>query len=224
MRRQTFSIAVVAMMAIVLLAAGCTKSDPVAPGGSKLTLSASPSDIQPGGTSTLQAIVFDPSGVPLEAVDVFFSANNGSLASGGAGRLTDENGIANDFLTTNVSTQVTAQSGDTSSQVTVTVGGQPLVGSIDLNAVTPNPPQGNAPLTVVFLAVVRDTLGTILRDVTLSIQITNGDGTKDPTNPVTDTNGEATFSIKSITIDGTTVTVSAGGVSSSPVVVTILPN
>ena len=75
-----------------------------------------------------------------------------------------------------------------------------------------------------FRAAVFDTMGNLLSGVVLSIDVIGDPGAiKMPPNPTTDANGFADFSIDNITQDGTTVSVSAGGVGSNVISVTIVP-
>jgi hypothetical protein len=134
-----------ALLVPALLLAGCDESDPVAPPDSTIILSASPTTLPAGGgDSNISAVVIDANGVPQDGVAVFFSTNAGSLASQGTSQATDGNGRAVDVLSTTQSAQVDAQSGDAMKQVTVTVGGQLLVGEVTLVC---TPVSGNAPLS-----------------------------------------------------------------------------
>jgi hypothetical protein len=85
-----------------------------------------------GGTTELRAFVRDDAGNPISGVQVFFTADNGTLQSNGRAIRTNSSGLARDRLTTNLDTIVTAQTsnGKTSNQVTVVVGPGPGPGSI----------------------------------------------------------------------------------------------
>lgn len=87
-----------------------------------LVLSANPSALGPGGgTSRLTAIAFGDDGEPLAGVPVAFSADAGTLASGGAVVRTDAGGRATDTLNTDRTTTVTATSGSETATATVEV-------------------------------------------------------------------------------------------------------
>lgn len=207
----------------VLLLAGCDESDPVAPPESTIILSASPTTLPAGGgDSNLSAVVIDGNGVPLDGVAVFFSTNAGSLASQGVSQVTDDNGRAVDLLTTTQSAQVDAQSGDAKAQVTVTVGGQQLVGAIALNC---QPVTGAAPLMTACTALVTSSTGTgtPLPNVTLSVSVP-GDplAVKVDPFPDTDASGQARFEVENITQD-TNILASAGSVNSNAVAIDVTP-
>jgi len=211
-----------ALLIPALLLAGCDESDPVAPPGSTIILSASPTTLPSGGgVSNLSAVVIDGNGVPQDGVAVFFSTNAGSLASQGTSQVTDDNGRTTDVLTTTQSAQVDVQSGDATAQVTVTVGGQQLVGSIALNC---QPVTGAAGLMTMCTALVMSTPpSSPLPNVTLSVSVP-GDPLAVKVNPFpdTDANGRAEFEVESITQD-TDIFVSVGSVDSNHVAIDITP-
>jgi hypothetical protein len=75
-----------------------------------INLSANPQVVPAtGGTSTLQAIVFDIDGNRLPGVPVSFSANAGTLSA--TVDVTDQQGVARTTITTNRDTEVTASAG-----------------------------------------------------------------------------------------------------------------
>jgi hypothetical protein len=87
-----------------------------------ISLSANPSSLGPnGGFSSISAVAFGDDGEPLANAPVVFSANAGTLASGGALLRTGSNGEARDTLTTDRSTTVTVTSGVVSASITVEV-------------------------------------------------------------------------------------------------------
>ena len=199
----------------------CTDTDPVAPEGSIIILSASPTNIDnaAGGLSNITAVVLDQNSIPLDGVAVFFSTNAGSLESQGIGQTTDSNGRAVDFLNTSQSATVNAQSGSAVSSVTVTVGGVVLVGSITLAATTPT--SGLAPLLVSFTAVVTDTNNQPMSGQILSVNIVGGSGAiPAPALPVTDAFGTATFDVEQIN-EAAEISVSIGSISSPSVLIEI---
>jgi hypothetical protein len=204
--------AMLAVLVPALLLAGCDESDPVAPPGSTIILSASPTTLPSGGgDSSLTAVVIDGNGVPQDGVAVFFSTNAGSLASQGISQATDGNGRATDILTTNQSAQVDAQSGDATAQRTVTVGGQQLVGEVTLSC---NPISGNAPLSTTCDIHVSDTNFQDLGGVFVAVDLTdqNADAL-DGQSFRTDPNGNAQFDVANLTLDNSTITASSGGKS-----------
>jgi PKD domain/Bacterial Ig-like domain (group 1) len=86
-----------------------------------IILTANPSTLPfGGGSSKLQAFVFDEDGNPVAGVKVFFQTDNGTLKSGGNPVTTDNSGVARDVLTTTVTAEVTAQT-NTGLSVTTTV-------------------------------------------------------------------------------------------------------
>lgn len=220
MTTREFAKITLAAMAAALLLAGCDESDPVAPPDSTIILSASPTNLPAGGgESSLTAVVIDANGVPQDGVAVFFSTNAGALASQGIAQVTDGDGRARDTLTTTDSAQVTAQSGDATAQVTVTVAGAQLVGAISLSC---QPTSGNAPLSTDCSALVTSTTGNKLAGVTLSVNIPlDSNAIKAPPFPVTDTNGLASFGIENMTIDNAVITASSGSVTSNSITIDI---
>jgi len=212
----------------VLLLAGCDESDPVAPPDSTIILNASPSDFTTGmldangfATSNISAVVLDGNSIPLDGVAVFFSTDAGSMASQSVAQTTDGNGIARDILVTAQSAQVSAQSGDATEQVTVTVDGVAIVGTIVLTATTPI--AGTAPLTVTFTATVTSSTGNAIQNQVVTVSIV-GDGLLTGAHPLlTNQFGIVPFDVEAITQNGTTVTANAGGKSSQTIVITINP-
>jgi hypothetical protein len=221
MRRQPASRMSLAVLVPVLLLAGCDESDPVAPPGSKIILSASPTTLPAGGgDSNVSAVVIDGNGVPQDGVAVFFSTNAGSLASQGISQVTDNNGRATDVLTTNQSAQIDALSGDATAQVTVTVGGQQLVGAITLSC---NPVSGNAPLSTTCDIHVSDTNFQDLEGVFVAVDLTDTNADLiDGSSFRTDVNGNAQFDVANLTVDNSTIMASSGG-KSDTVTIDITP-
>jgi hypothetical protein len=75
-----------------------------------VTLTASPESVPPGGgTSTVTAVVTDPSGNPLTFTPVAFTTTAGSVTPANA--KTDANGAVKTMLTTTTSAVVTAVAG-----------------------------------------------------------------------------------------------------------------
>lgn len=145
--RLQLLLALVAVLSLV--APGCDDSDPSAPEGSTILLTANPREI-PLATSfdevvpvTVSAIVSDSKGVHQDGVEVTFTADEGcyadnvadcisGTATGIAIELTDDDGIASVRFYTIQSTTVRAQSGSASDEETITVGGVAQVGTVRL--------------------------------------------------------------------------------------------
>ena len=72
-----------------------------------------------GGSSKLQAFVYDQDGNPVAGVKVFFQTDNGTLNSGGNPVTTDGSGVARDTLSTTVTAHITAQTNTGLSGTTV---------------------------------------------------------------------------------------------------------
>jgi len=91
---------------------------------SSIELQANPPNLpKGGGTTEILARLLDDTGRAMPNVPVIFSTTAGSLESKGKTRYSDQNGIAKDKLTTEVTAQVWATAGTvTSSQLTIYVG------------------------------------------------------------------------------------------------------
>ena len=86
--------------ALSLLALGCDSSDPVAPTGSILTISASPSSIASNGKSSITVVARKSTGFPVNpGTVVHFSTTLGTL-SGDRGS-TDDDGVVRVTLSGN---------------------------------------------------------------------------------------------------------------------------
>ncbi|HSS76017.1 MAG TPA: PKD domain-containing protein [Thermoanaerobaculia bacterium] len=93
------SILAVLSVLTVIAVVGCDKATPVAPGGSILVISASPTKIALNGTATITVIGRKPDGQPLNpGTEIRLSATNGSIA---AIVLTDRDGNATAIFTSN---------------------------------------------------------------------------------------------------------------------------
>ncbi len=122
------SVFVKAALAASLLAGGalffpaCEDSDPTAPQGSTITVSASPSTVGPNEDSTIKAILRSGSGTRLPDQEVTFNTNAGRLdPPAQTPILTDDNGVAVSVLMDLTRTAtVEAQSGTVAGSVTVT--------------------------------------------------------------------------------------------------------
>jgi PKD repeat protein len=102
-------------------------TDPVtitigASGLSSLSLTADPPVLPVGGgASTLRVTAYDENFNPLANIPVTLSTNAGQLNSSGNVITTNANGVAQDLLTTTVTANVTALSGDVEATITVHV-------------------------------------------------------------------------------------------------------
>ncbi len=128
---------------LFLLLISCEDSDPTAPTDSTILLTADPQTVRPdhtgSGNSTITAQVLDASFNPVNGVGVLFSASpTGEFASGGAAIRTDSNGRAQDILTTDANTTVTARSGEASADIDIIFGEGNQSPNVLLSA-TPNP-------------------------------------------------------------------------------------
>jgi PKD repeat protein len=104
----------------------------------RLILTANPSSLPPeGGKVQLRAFVRDENGNPVSGVQVFFSTDAGSLASGGDPVITNSQGLARDTLTTDEEATVTVVAGGEEDTLTISLGATnaPECGSF----VAPNP-------------------------------------------------------------------------------------
>jgi hypothetical protein len=120
----------IAAAAVVLAAAwlvACENSDPVAPEGSTITVSASPQTIPlpPGGgvgSSRITAVVRGKNGTRLPDQEVTFSTSAGTLSPDAQTILTtNDDGVAKSVLTTNATATVTAFSGSITGTTTVNI-------------------------------------------------------------------------------------------------------
>lgn len=120
----------IAAAALVLAAAclvACESSDPVAPEGSTITVSASPQTIpvpSGGGTGTskITAVVRGKNGTRLPDQEVTFTTSAGTLDPAAQTILTtNDDGVAKSVLTTTATSTVTAFSGSITGNTTVNI-------------------------------------------------------------------------------------------------------
>lgn len=112
--------------ALILLAAGatlsCVNSDPTAPEGSTITVSADPQTVQPGIDSKITATVRSMNGTRLPDQEVIFTTTTGTLnPPAQTARTTDNNGQVSCVLSTDQTATVTASSGTITASTTVNV-------------------------------------------------------------------------------------------------------
>lgn len=114
----------------------------------RISLIANPPDLPSGGgTVSLTAVVTDSLGNPREGDRVLFSTTQGALKSNGQFVVTDSEGHASDELTTDQTTEVTAEVVDASAdpaKVTIPIGTTNIVCSF---TVSPENPSAGAPVT-----------------------------------------------------------------------------
>ncbi|MEE9217627.1 MAG: Ig-like domain-containing protein [Acidobacteriota bacterium] len=202
------SLVKLALGVLILTAAvalpGCDSSDPTAPSGSTITLTASPNPIiGVGSSATITARIFNSNGVPVpDDTIIFFESSSGLLTKT---EVTTSDGIATTMLTaTSTGTiTVTALSGP----VTATVQVQVITASI--NAVTLQSSDPTIELIcddpVPLNGQVTDGNGAGIGGLQVTFQIVSsiptgvfdGGGGGSFTNPVTNSNGDyiATFQI-----------------------------
>ena len=208
------------ILSLALASPGCSDSDPVGASGSTITVSANPRNIpQPLAgiiPSTISAIVLTSSGNTQVGVEVIFTTeegcfdfdydpqfpfdNNCLLDGGGtiAIVLTNQNGIARAPLLTFVSTTVEAQSGSAVGTETVTVGGQQVVGDVQLISLDDIDNGVPRDTTVEFRVTVIDTNGLAVVDalVNLDIDPSSGGVPAFPFGNRTDTDGQLEFEVE----------------------------
>jgi hypothetical protein len=182
-------------------------------------LHAEPERLPRGGTFEIVAGARRFDGTPEPFAEVTFETTAGELASGGAPIVADETGIAIDLLTTYETATVTARSG-TSVATTVANVGTGQIGSVDLYC---SPVVGPAPLSTTCTAMLVSTDGEPLEGYFLFVAVDDATAVISPQLAETDSQGFATFDVQYLTTDGASIVVSAGGWSSNPVVITIVP-
>ncbi len=125
-------LTLVATIVALAFVAACDDTPFVAPEGSTITLTASPTTVridepegEDSGTSAIQALVFDEGGIPLREANVYFASDGGSLDTNGEPVETDDNGVARATLSVGLSDEgtvtITAQSGAVTETRDVTV-------------------------------------------------------------------------------------------------------
>jgi hypothetical protein len=148
----------------VFAAVGCSKVSPVAPSGTTITLSASPSFISSGsGSTTITAVVRKPNGTPVaNGTEVRFTTDLGSISPIVA--TTSSSGVATATLSGDgrlgkATVGALVGGGATATTLAVNIGGVPSTAkSITLQV---NPPAVTlaGDNTLHLVAVVRDTTG-----------------------------------------------------------------
>ena len=165
-------LAIVTMLALIVGSVACDSASPVAPPGTVLTITASPSRIASDGVSTVRVTALKPNGTPVNPGTLIrLSTTIGSIASTVS---TDNTGEATTQLSGNgdfgvATVSATIGSGEAAT-VDVTIG--LLAASITLQATPTSVPEtgGNVDL----LAVVRDDQSQPLKDATVNFSATVG--------------------------------------------------
>lgn len=176
---------------------GCENSDPTAPEGSSITVTADPQTVQAGVQSLIVATVRSANGTRLPDQEVIFTTSTGTLSpTAQTPIITDQDGFATSILTTTQTATVTGASGTISDTTTVNVVNCQLQ-SILIN-VTPQTIT-NCITQVALKLTALDTNGVGCAGVAVSFRqqaSTQGNntltGTINPIQGATDANGEFT--------------------------------
>ncbi len=152
-----------------VLMVGCENSDPTAPEGSMITVSADPQTVLPGQISTITATLRSSNGTRLPDQEVLFSTTAGALVpKAQTAILTNDAGQAVSDLITPASATVTATSGSVSGNTSVTVSGCALSGlTLQLNPQTISSCATEVDVTVTAI----DTNGDPCEDLIIRIRI-----------------------------------------------------
>jgi len=212
----------------LLLAAGlaCDNANPVAPSGTVLTISASPTQIALNGTATITVIGRQPNGNPLnQGTEIRFTTSLGTIDGIVP---VDKDGVARATLhadrqsgTATVTATTGAGTGDSASTASIDV----LVGENDATSpqlilsASPNniPVEGTAEVTIIG----RNPDGTAV-SAGQQVILTTTLGTLDPSRPVTGSDGTTTSILTAGTQAGTaTITAILGSSQPATTQVTI---
>jgi adhesin/invasin len=201
------SLARLAAVALVLLTAtACDKATPVAPGGTVLTISASPTKIGLNGSSTITVVGRKPTGQPLNpGTEIRFSVDKGTISPAVAG--VNDSGIATATLRGDGRSgiaKVSATTGDgmTTATIDVQIGETTESKPTVLVSANPNtiPAGGGAAGTSTITVIARNSDGSPVTsgDVTVTTTL----GMLDNTHPALE-NGTATAKLTSGSQGGT---------------------
>lgn len=208
------ALAPVALAGLALLGSwSCDSANPLAPPGTILTISASPSRIGLNGVATITVTGRRPDGNPLsDGTEIRLSTSLGAIE--GIVQ-TDENGVARGTLQADgragTATVTATVGGETEATINVVIGELPETQPQVTVSVNPdNIPVGDnsfATVTVVVREVDNSPAGA-----GIPVTLTSNLGTLDPTTTATDANGVATATLAAGTQPGTaTVTAFVGG-------------
>jgi adhesin/invasin len=213
-------------LAISLIALGllaCGKGTPTAPSGSKLTVTANPTQISARGTSTIQVTALRAGGLPVNpGTEIHMFTTLGTITEVVT---TDANGLATATLqgTGQAGTaKVTASSGGSTSDATeVTIGQKASVITLQAN---PTSIPATSTSKVHLIALVRDDQGNTIPGALVVFNTEAGTLASRGTGVRTDVSGQATDTLTVTANDASTVTdgqlavtaqVTAGGGSAS---------
>ena len=237
MKSLKFRTPLLALSALVLLAAaGCDKASPVAPQGSFLTISASPTKVGLTGSSTITVEGRKPTGGALnDGTEVRFTADKGTVTPAVAefqdGRATatfradGRSGIAKVSAITGTSggggggTSGAPSSGSTSVTIDIQVGETPETKPVVLVSASPNniPVQGTSQITI----IARNSDGSPVA-AGLQVILTTTLGSLSPSRPTTRADGTATSTLSAGKQAGTaTITAIVGASDPATTDVTI---
>lgn len=169
----------------------CSRGNPVAPTGTILTITASPSRIDLNGSTTIIVTGRRPDGNPLPSgTEIRFSASLGTIETLVE---TDASGIARAILRgdgRNGTATVTASAGDAEATIDVPIGEPPETAPNVTVSVNPdNIPVGEDSTATVTI-IVRNPDNTPA-GANLEVVLTTTLGTLDPERPLTDSTGTA---------------------------------
>jgi adhesin/invasin len=182
----------------------------------RVSVTATPSSVPAnGGTSTIVARVEDANGNALSGVPVTFTTDAGTLSSQTV--LTNENGFATTFLSTNTAATVTASSGGRTSNAKVTVRSR--------STITVTSPSGSVFVGQSTTFTVTPGSGVAMKEVTIDFGdgVVKSLGAISSATPVVHTykdDGEFTVEVRGFDVDGGTAEAS-GSVSVIPFNVTL---
>lgn len=201
MRRSFLALLTLALVAVVL--PGCDEASPVAPPGTTLTLSASPTQVALFGTSTVTAVGRKGNGTPLNpGTEVRFSVSRGSIEPIG---LTDETGKATVRFSADGrlgASTVTATTGAGTTSVTLDIQVGQTGDTKPILLVSANPSNIAVSGTSTITILARNADGTDMASGT-SVFLTTTLGSLQPSNPKVGANGTATSRLTAGTQSGT---------------------
>ncbi|HEX2643768.1 MAG TPA: invasin domain 3-containing protein [Thermoanaerobaculia bacterium] len=205
---------------LLLSAWGCDKASPVAPEGTILTVSASPSQIGLNGTSTITVVGRQANGSPLNpGTEIRFTTDKGTITPVVA---PIQNGVATAVLradTRSGPAKVTASTGTVTADTTIQIGQSTETRPTVLVSVNPNTIDIGDTATVTVIA--RNADGSPVgagQEVILTTDL----GTISPSRPTTRADGTATATLRSGSRAGTaTITAIVGSSEAKTATVTI---
>ncbi len=199
---------------------GCDKATPVAPGGTTLTISASPTKIGLNGSSFLTIVGRKPDGNPLNpGTEIRLSTDRGTVdpivtvdSSGRATATLRADGRSG-------AAKVTARAADAMVETTIQIGESAETKPVVLITANPGtvPVEGSANITI----IARNSDGSPV-GAGQTVILTSSLGTISPNRPVTRADGTATATLEAGTQAGTaTITAIVGSSDAATTTVTI---